>query len=106
MSKNSALILVLSVTALVSIGMVMLFSTGAYAHDAHGDAYFFIKRQGAFLAVGIVACIFAAITDYHIWSKLWLPIFVGAAGLLVLCFVPHIGQSVHGSSRWVHVGSM
>ena len=46
MSKNSALILVLSVTALVSIGMVMLFSTGAYAHDAHGDAYFFLKRQG------------------------------------------------------------
>ena len=79
MSKNSALILVLSVTALISIGMVMLFSTGAYAHDAHGDAYFFIKRQGVFLGVGIVACIFAALTDYHLWAKLWLPIFVSAA---------------------------
>ena len=106
MSKNSALILVLSVTALVSIGLVMLFSTGAYAHDAHGDAYFFIKRQGAFLVVGIVACIVAALVDYHVWAKLWLPIFVTAAALLALCFVPHIGQSSHGSARWVHVGPL
>ena len=105
MSKNSALILVLSVTALISIGMVMLFSTGAYAHDAHGDAYFFIKRQGVFLGIGIVACLLATVVDYHIWAKLWLPIFVVAAGLLALCFVPHIGLKVHGSSRWVHVGS-
>ena len=104
MSKNSALILVLSVTALVSIGMVMLFSTGAYAHDAHGDAYFFIKRQGVYLGVGIVACVGAALIDYHLWARLWLPIFIAAAGLLALCFVPHIGLKVHGSARWVHVG--
>ena len=105
MSKNSALILVLSVTALVSIGMVMLFSTGAYAHDAHGDAYFFIKRQGVFLGIGIVACVVAAIVDYHVWAKLWLPMFLAAVALLALCFVPHIGLKVHGSARWVHVGS-
>ena len=104
MSKNSALILVLSVTALVSIGMVMLFSTGAFAHDAHGDAYFFIKRQAVYLGVGIVACIGATLIDYHLWAKLWLLIFVAAAGLLALCFVPHIGLKVHGSARWVHVG--
>lgn len=104
MSKNSALILVLSVTALVSIGMVMLFSTGAYAHDAHGDAYFFIKRQGMWLGVGVVACVFAALVDYHVWAKMWLPMFVAAAVLLALCFVPHIGQKVHGSARWIHAG--
>ncbi len=104
MSKNSALILVLSVTALVSIGMVMLFSTGAYAHDAHGDAYVFLKRQGMWLGVGVVACALATMIDYHFWSKTWLPLFVGTAGLLALCFVPHIGKMVHGSARWVHLG--
>ena len=104
MSKNSALILVLSVAALVSIGMVMLFSTGAYAHDAHGDAYIFLKRQGMWLGVGVVACVLAAMVDYHVWAKVWLPMFLTAAGLLALCFVPHIGKSVHGSARWVHLG--
>ena len=104
MSKNSAYILVLSVAALVSIGLVMLFSTSAYAHDAHGDAYFFLKRQSAWLCIGIGVCATATLVDYHVWSKLWLPIFLTAALLLTLCFVPHVGIRLNGSSRWVRFG--
>ena len=104
MSKNSAYLLLISVAALISIGMVMLFSTSAYAHDGHGDAYFFLKRQGAWLCIGIVACVVSSIVDYHLWSKLWLPIFLIAAALLALCFVPHIGLRLNGSSRWVRFG--
>lgn len=104
MSKHSASLLVLSVTVLVSIGMVMLFSTSAYAHDAHGDAYFFLKRQGAWLGIGVVACVVAALVDYHLWAKLSLPVFLVAALLLALCFVPHIGLRLNGSSRWIKLG--
>lgn len=104
MSKNSAFILVLSVAALVSIGMVMLFSTGAYAHDAHGDAFFFLKRQGVWLALGIVVCVAASVVDYHVWARLWLPLLLVSAGLLALCFVPHIGLKLNGSRRWVRFG--
>lgn len=104
MSKNSAVILVLAVTALVCIGMVMLFSASAYAHDAHGDAYFFLKRQGAWLFIGVVACVSASLVDYHIWSRLWLPLFLISVLLLALCFVPHVGLRLNGSSRWVRLG--
>ena len=106
MSRNSAFILVLGVTALVCIGMVMLFSTSAYAHDGHGDAYFFLKRQAAWLGIGVVACVIAACVDYHLWAKAWIPLFVSAAVLLALCFVPHIGLRLNGSSRWVHLGPL
>ncbi len=104
MSRNSAFILVLSVAALVSIGIVMLFSTSAYAHDSHGDAYYFLKRQGAWLGIGVVACVVAASVDYHLWFKAWIPLFVAATALLAMCFVPHIGLRLNGSSRWVHLG--
>ena len=104
MSKHSAFVLVLSVAALVSIGMVMLFSTSVYAHDAHGDALFFLKRQGAWLGIGIVTCVVSAFVDYHLWSRLWLPLFLISALLLALCFVPHIGLRLNGSSRWVRLG--
>lgn len=104
MSKNSAFILVLSIAALVCLGMVMLFSASAYARDSHGDAYFFLKRQSAWLALGLVACVVAALVDYHFWGKLWLPLFVIAAALLAACFVPHIGLRLNGSSRWVRLG--
>ena len=82
----------------------MLFSTSAYAHDAHGDTYYFLKRQGAWLAIGIVTCVAAALVDYHLWAKSWLVLFLGAAALLALCFVHHIGLRLNGSSRWVKLG--
>ena len=104
MSKNSAFILVACVAALVSIGLVMLFSTRAYAHDAHGDAYYFLKRQAAWLAIGIVTCTVAALVDYHLWAKSWLVLFLAAATLLALCFVHHVGLRLNGSSRWIKLG--
>ena len=104
MSRNSAFILVVCVAALVSIGLVMLFSTSAYAHDAHGDAYYFLKRQGAWLAIGIVTCAAAAMIDYHLWARSWLVLFLVAAVLLALCFVHHVGLRLNGSSRWVKLG--
>ena len=104
MNRNSAVILVLGVAVLVSVGMVMLFSTSAYAHDSHGDAYFFLKRQAAWLGIGVVACVAATCIDYHLWARAWLPLFAVAATLLALCFVPHIGLRLNGSSRWVHLG--
>ena len=106
MNKNSARILVLSVAALVSIGMVMLFSASAYAHDSHGDPYFFLKRQSVWLALGVMACVTAALVDYHYWAKAWVPLFIAAAALLALCFVPHIGLRLNGSSRWVRLGPL
>ena len=106
MSRNSAFILVLSVAALVSIGIVMLFSTSAYAHDSHGDAYYFLKRQGVWLAIGAVSFVAAAAVDYHVWYKVWMPLFGLAAVLLALCFVPHVGLHLNGSSRWVRLGPM
>ena len=104
MSKNSAFLLVACVAALVGIGLVMLFSTSAYAHDAHGDAYYFLKRQGAWLAIGIVACVASALIDYHLWARAWFVLFLAAAALLALCFVHHIGLRLNGSSRWVKFG--
>jgi cell division protein FtsW len=106
MSKNSARILVLSVAALVSIGMVMLFSASSYARDSHGDVYFFLKRQSLWLALGIVACVLATLIDYHFWARAWAPLFLIAAVLLALCFVPHIGLRLNGSSRWVRLGPL
>jgi hypothetical protein len=44
MHRKSAYILFLAVLTLLVIGIVMLFSTSAFARDAHGDVGFFIKR--------------------------------------------------------------
>jgi len=104
MRRKSAYILFLAVLALLVIGIVMLFSTSAYARDSHGDVYFFIKRQAIWIGIGLVACIFAALMNYQFWQKTWWLWFAMALTALALCYIPHIGMRINGSRRWVGYG--
>ena len=104
MHRKSAYILFLAVLGLLVIGIVMLFSTSAFARDSHGDVYFFIKRQAMWFGVGLVVCIFAALIDYHLWQRTWWLWFALALVLLALCYVPHIGMRLNGSRRWIGWG--
>ena len=104
MRRKSAYILFLAVLGLLVIGIVMLFSTSAYARDSHGDVYFFIKRQAMWIGIGLVGCIFAALVNYQFWQKTWWLWFAMALGALALCYIPHIGMRINGSRRWIGYG--
>jgi cell division protein FtsW len=80
----------------------MLFSTGAFAKDSHGDPVYFLKRQSIWLGVGIVVCILGAVVDYRFWERTWWMWFAASAVLLLLCFVPQIGMKINGARRWVN----
>ncbi|HEY2103807.1 MAG TPA: putative lipid II flippase FtsW [Chthoniobacterales bacterium] len=104
MHRKSAHFLFLAVLGMLVIGIVMLFSTSAFARDAHGDVYFFIKRQAIWLGVGLMVCGAATLIDYHFWQRTWWLWFLIALGALALCFVPHFGMRINGSRRWVGAG--
>jgi cell division protein FtsW len=104
MHRKSAYILFLAVLGMLVIGIVMLFSTSAFARDSHGDVYFFMKRQAVWLGVGLSVCTVAALVDYHFWQRTWWIWFGLAIIALSLCFVPHFGMRINGSRRWVGLG--
>jgi len=104
MHRNAIYVLTLSVAGLIALGLVMLFSTSAFAEESKSDMYFFVKRQGMWLCVGLVVAMVASFVDYHFWIKYWWAFFAAAALLLVLCFIPPIGQRINGSSRWINLG--
>src|SRR3954466_8367031 len=99
MHRKSAYFLFLAVLGMLVIGIVMLFSTSAFAKDSHGDMYFFVKRQAVWLGVGLVVCTAAAIVDYHLWLRTWWIWFALALVALAFCFVPHFGMRINGSRR-------
>jgi cell division protein FtsW len=103
MQRSSIYLLLVSVVGLVTLGVVMLFSTSAYAQEAHGDIYYFVKKDAFWLVVGTGVCILGAMTDYHIWRRTWKIWFGLAAVLLALCFVPHLGMKINGSHRWLNL---
>ncbi len=72
----------------------------------HGDAYFFIKRQFSYLAVGIVLAVGVALFDYRRWrdhvSLAWLFYF-----LVIVLLVAVFGfKAINGSHRWISVGPL
>jgi cell division protein FtsW len=104
MHKQSAYILVLAVAVLVTIGLVMLYSTGAFAPDSHGDQFNFLKKQSFWLGVGFIFSILFALLDYHRLERSWYGLFPIALGLLTLCFIRPVGMRINGSWRWIHAG--
>jgi cell division protein FtsW len=106
MHKQSAYILVLAVAVLVTLGLVMLYSTGAFAPDSHGDQFNFLKKQSFWLGVGFIFSILFALLDYHRLERAWYVLFPLALTLLALCFIRPVGMRINGSWRWIHAGSV
>ena len=103
MQRSSIYLLLISAVGLVALGVVMLFSTSAFAQDSHGDIYYFVKRQGFWIVIGSGACVVGALVDYHRWRDWWPYLYGLSAFLLLLCFVPHVGMRINGASRWINL---
>ena len=104
MQRNAIYALLLTVVGLTALGIVMLFSTSAFAQESHGDIYFFVKRQAFWLTISLLCALVGALVDYHWWRKTWWLVFIISLALLILCFIPPIGLKINGSRRWIQLG--
>ena len=104
--RTTVYLLVAAVIGLIALGLVMMSSTSPYAPESQktGIPMFLLNQQAKGLVVGLVLCAFAAVLDYHLLQKTWWLWFGIAVVLLALCFVPHIGQELNGSRRWIRLG--
>lgn len=102
MTRHLSIILCAAVAMLVGLGLVMLASTSAWV-GGMDNPYHFLTRQAAMAVGGLVFAVIAAMTPIESLRKL-SPWMLGVACvLLALCFVPGIGVSEYGSSRWIRV---
>lgn len=101
MGRKNVILLSLAVMALVTLGLVMLTSTGVGNVKA-GD-YHLVKKQGLFIMMGLAGALVIASVDYRILRRLWIPALIGSCLLLALCYMPGVGQSIKGASRWIKI---
>lgn len=105
--NRAAVILVVVTLALVTLGVVMLFSTSAmYARDRYGDAHYLLKRQVVWLAIGMVACVMAANCPYPRLRVAAGVVLAVSVVLLVLVLIPGLGVKVGGARRWLSLAGM
>jgi cell division protein FtsW len=96
-------LLVVVALALLAFGLVMVYSaTSASAAVGGEDPGYYLKRQGLFAALGLVALVLAARWRYRKLRPLAPTLLVGSFVLLAGVLV--IGQQVNGARRWINLG--
>ncbi|HZU65877.1 MAG TPA: putative lipid II flippase FtsW [Ktedonobacteraceae bacterium] len=96
--------LLISVLALLCIGVVMVYSASSYiAASQQGDASYYFQRELIWLVLGVVAMLITMRVDYRFWRRISLIGMVIILPLLVI--VLKFGITAYGASRWLALGS-
>src|SRR5215210_6401885 len=93
-------LLVLVTLALVAFGLVMVYSaSSARAAVAADDPSYYLKRQGAYALLGLVALVLFSRIDFRLLRRAGGPLLV--TSFVLLLAVLALGTTVNGARRWL-----
>jgi cell division protein FtsW len=99
--------LFLVMIALLSIGVIMIFSTSSTVGLInHHDSYYFIKRQCVYMFMGFVALMIGLKIPHLLYKKFALLGLIAGTGLLGLTLIPGLGVRILGASRWLNIAGI
>lgn len=102
--KSIRISILATVTLLLAIGTVMIYSSSAiYAYEKFNDSLFFLKRHLLFLCVGLALSFIALGVDKRLIQKVAKPMLLVSLALLVLVLIPSIGSQIGGARRWFRI---
>ncbi len=94
--------LVLSITALLLIGIFFIFSSSYYyAMVRFGDRYHFFNKTILFSAIGFLSMMIVAQIDYRKYR--WGVMLAYGGGIFLLVYVLIFGEVRNGARRWLDV---
>ena len=105
-SIEPRVIFIISTITLSIIGLLMVFSSSSIvAMENHADSFFYLKRQGLFLLLGLVIMGVCSSINTNILSKNYKFFYIIWIVLLILVLVPILGRKSGGATRWIQVFS-
>ncbi len=97
--------ILLATILLLFFGLLMMTSASVeIAESRYGDAWFHLRRQAIFAAIGIVVMLVTAHIPINFWNRLNQLLLIAAYAMLVLVLLPGFGHEVNGSTRWIDLG--
>lgn len=107
-SERGELSLLVAVFLLSLFGVVMVYSASNYvAKVEYGDEYYFFKKQILGFVLGSVCMFAVAFFDYRKFNAKkplkWIFLLFPCL-LLALVFVPGVGKTNYGATRWIGIG--
>lgn len=96
--------MLLLVIGLVLFGLLMIYdASSVIAFRDFGDKFHYIKDQFIWAILGIILLFIFSKINYHLFFNISLILLVAAIILLILVFIPGIGQHELGASRWINL---
>lgn len=100
------LLFLFAVLLLAAYGVVCVYSASSYnAEVQYGDSAWFFRKQLVGFVIGAAAMIGISFLHYEKLRRWGLPALLVSLVLLALVFVPGLGKSNYGATRWIGIGS-
>lgn len=106
LANRSVLVLLISIALIFSMGIVMVFNTTAAEvidRTLEQSTHQACLKQIFFAAVALLGAILVWTVGYENMLKLSGPLLCIGTILLLLVFIPGIGQQVNGARRWIRI---
>jgi cell division protein FtsW len=101
MKKRPDLILILLTGLLVLTGIIMVFSSSPALALKLGDPFYYLKRHLFYVVLGLFGFHFAFNLNLHNLKRWSLSILGLAIVLLLLVYIPGMGKTLGGATRWL-----
>jgi len=108
--KLAVTTLIVSVTSLLALGLVMLYSssmtmvvTDRHTHIQSPVGARMLQMQLIWSVLGSIAALFVAAMDLEVIKKYVWVVFASTVFLAGLVFIPHIGINLNGAHRWIRL---
>jgi rod shape determining protein RodA len=96
--------LVLATLATAAVGLALVYSATNKRAGSGLSPYTFLERQGAFVAVGVLAMVAVMAVDYRVVRDFAAVVYGGTAVVLLAVLSP-LGSTSKGTQAWFQIGS-
>ncbi len=98
---------VIATVVLLIGGLVMLASASMpIAVKNLGDPYGYVYKQLFSIGLGLSAGFITFLIPSHMWEKFGILLPILAIVLLTIVFIPDIGVTANGATRWIKIGPL
>lgn len=98
--------LLVCVILMAVFGCIMIYSASSYVGKVqYGDSLYFVKKQIIGVVGGIISIVGIQFIKYEKLAKLKYPAIIVSVILLALVFVPGVGVTNYGATRWLGFGA-
>ena len=106
-AKNKNIILlIISTVAIAVFGCIMVYSASKYAATVqYNNQFFYLKKQIIGVVLGFIGLAITSLINNKVYKKCYWAFYVIGIIFLVLVFVPGLGKTSYGATRWIGFGS-